>query len=105
MSRPEVPTQFHEFDCAEYFREAAFRSGFLDFASQTQLVFPEEELQLLPEAEFMVIGSPGISSVLFGFRKHHSGVWAYYPIDGDFKFMAGSIKGLVEGWLNESLFV
>jgi hypothetical protein len=54
-------------------------------------------------------GSPimpsGCDGIHFGYRDGQSGLWACYPIDGEFKFMADNVTELVEGWSSGNLSV
>lgn len=69
------------------------------------MIGPQDDLYEDTEIEFVVVGTSGCDGINFGFRKGHTGLWAYYPIDGEFKLMASSVAELVDGWCSGQLGV
>ncbi|MFN3652853.1 MAG: hypothetical protein ACK47B_25020 [Armatimonadota bacterium] len=94
---PEMPLRWRDFHCQDYFAGDWPERGHFDELSYTPVVFPYPEVYEDVESEFLVIGTSGGDGVHFGYRRGHSGLWAY-PIDGEFKFMAPSLAELVDGW-------
>ena len=52
-----------------------------------------------------MIGSAGCDGIDFCFRQGLRGIWAYYPVEGDYVLVAANLKALEEGWLNGSISV
>jgi len=100
-----IPDMWIRFPCAEYFDGAWSRVGFLDEASQTWVVHPESDLYERIDAGFMAVGQSGTSGIDFGYRLDLPGVWAYYPLEGTFKFIAASLSELIQGWRAGTLTV
>lgn len=95
----EIPQQFHDYRCADYFASDMFARGVWDEQSQLWVIVASDDVVERPELEFLVVGRPGCDGIEFGYRKGHDGLWAYYPIDGEFALVAPSISTLVNDWL------
>jgi len=102
---PKIPDKYFNYECEDYFQGAWPEDGFFDDASQTLLIVPVNEAYVDEKAGFFAVGHSGAGGIDFGYRKHQSGIWAFYPIDHEFKFMANSIQALVEGWCSGHLSV
>lgn len=102
---PKIPDNYSAYECGDYFQGAWSEDGFFDDTSQTRLILPLNETYVVEEAGFFAVGRSGAGCVDLGYRKHHSGLWAFYPIGQEFKFMAASIPALVEGWCSGQLYV
>lgn len=98
MQQSDVPEQYRDYPCEDYFAEGWSARGHLDEASQTLVVAPLSEAYQDSKIEFFAVGRSGCGGIDFGYRKGHPGLWAYYPIDGDFKYMAATIAELVQQW-------
>jgi hypothetical protein len=57
------------------------------------------------ETSFFAVGRSGCDGIDFGYRAGHVGLWAYYPITREFKFMSTTVVELVEGWCSGKLSV
>jgi hypothetical protein len=101
----DSPSNRQDYACAEYFSDGWSLHGHFDEASQNFVIVPLDDTYEDEECEFFVIGRSGGDGIDFGYRKGASGLWAYYPIEHRFKFMAPSILALVEGWCSGKLFV
>ena len=51
------------------------------------------------------MGRSGVDGIDFGYRMDRPGLWAFYPIDEEFEFMAESTQMLIDGWCSGSLSV
>jgi hypothetical protein len=80
-----VPQQWRAYPCEDYFRDGWSERGHFDEPSQTPLIVPLTEAYENAEAEFFAVGRSGCDGIDFGYRKGHPGLWAYYPIDSEFK--------------------
>jgi hypothetical protein len=94
----EIPSQFCIYGCEEYFRDGWSERGHFHKPSQTMVVVPLPDAYEDPEIEFFAIGRSGCNGIDFGYRKGHSGLWAFYPSDRDFKYMAATVAELAHGW-------
>jgi hypothetical protein len=100
-----VPDQWRAYDCADYFEEGWWERGHFDEPSQTLVIVPLDETYEEQAADFFAIGRSGADGIDFGYRKGHAGLWAFYPIDRQFKFMAPSVETLVKNWCDGNLSV
>ena len=66
--------------CAEYFRD--FTEGLFDHAGQFWFIEREACIKISPDRGDLVIGRAGCDGIEFCYRRGMSGVWAYYPIEG-----------------------
>ena len=101
----EIPEQFKGYRCSDYFASERFRSGVWSESEQLWLIISADEVVERPERGFLVVGRPGVDGIEFGYRRGHNGIWAYYPIDDDFRYVAPTVSTLVEGWLGGSITV
>ena len=84
-----------EYETAEYFT-SSFREGVYDQNSQWWIIHRQEELY--EHHDFLVVGSPGVDMIEFGYRKGEYGIWMYEPIGEEFRYLAPSLAVLLEGW-------
>jgi hypothetical protein len=103
--RPVQPIRWRDYHCDEYFSADLATLGHYDELSQFWIIRPFSSVYEDRENQFLVLGGPGVDGIKFGFRHGHSGLWAYYPIGGEFKLKAQTIAELVEGWCSGELSV
>ena len=100
--QPVIPARWQHYPCEEYFSPDWALRGHFDEFSQTPVVVPLSEAYEDVEHQFLLIGHSGGDGVDFGYRSGHAGLWAY-PVDGEFEFMADTLRELVAGWCSGSL--
>jgi Putative addiction module component len=98
LRRTPKPNHLHGYHCTEYFRDGWAENGLYDQRSHYWLINPVRDLDDNMRSGFFAIGGPGVDGVLFCYRYGHKGLWAYYPIEQRFAFLAPSLVELVEGW-------
>jgi hypothetical protein len=101
----DVPARFRDYACDEYFRKGWSVSGHFDEPSQCLVIVPLENAYEDAEHDFFAIGRSGCGGIDFGYRKGEEGLWAYYPIGQEFKFMSSTVAELIEGWCSGQLWV
>ena len=101
----DIPEHFREYRCSDYFDSEQFTSGVWSESEQLRLIIAASEVIERPELDFLVVGRPGVDGIGFGYRKRKDGIWAYYPISGEFLPVAPGVSTLVEGWLAGSIKV
>jgi hypothetical protein len=101
----KMPENYAAYGCQDYFQGAWPVDGYFDEASQTLVIVPLNEIYEITESSFLAVGRSGGDGIDFGYRKNFTGLWAFYPIDQEFKFMARGIQELVDGWSSGRLFV
>lgn len=69
------------------------------------MIVPLDETYEIEDSGFLAVGRSGGDGVDFGYRKNQSGLWAFYPIEEGFKFMAENVQALVDGWCSGRLLV
>lgn len=101
----EIPERFGRYDCAEYFADGWAERGHFDEESQTLVIAPLAEAYEDARIGFLAAGRSGCGGIDFGYRAGHPGLWAYYPIDREFRLMAPSVAELVRRWCSGELSV
>ncbi len=104
----DVPSQFARFPCGDYFASPFAENGHWCEPSQLWIIVPATQIEERTDSDgaplhFLRIGDAGVDGISFGYRIGHLGVWAYYPIDNDFVFLASSVEELVQLWDSGSL--
>ncbi|WP_372722233.1 hypothetical protein [Novipirellula sp.] len=99
----DVPSQFARYPCGDYFASSFAEHGHWCEPSQLWVILPARQIEELTDfdgspLDFLRVGDAGVNGIPFGYRIGHAGVWAYYPIDSDFVFIASSVQGLVDRW-------
>jgi hypothetical protein len=92
-----LPERWRGFRCDDYFASRLATDGHYDTESQYLYVFPRHRIHEDEEREFLVVG--GCDVCAWGYRRDRTGVWAWYPIDAEFKLLAPGIEALLAGWL------
>ncbi|MFL6658282.1 MAG: hypothetical protein ACJ8GW_09435 [Massilia sp.] len=100
-----IPRERSAYQCDEYFNGHWWQSGHYDEYAQMFMIVPLSEAYESAGLAFFSIGRSGSDGIDFGYRKGLIGIWAFYPIEGDFKFMAPDIHSLVDDWCSGKLFV
>lgn len=95
-----VPERYARFACGDYFGSKYAKEGYWDDANQIELIVRSDATDDASVQDFLSIGRPGVDGILFGYRAGESGLWAYYPIEQEFTFLAPTIETLLEGWFN-----
>jgi hypothetical protein len=101
----DVPEPWRAYACDDYFREGWSERGHFDEPSQTLVIAPLALAYEDAGSPFFAVGRSGWDGVDFGYRKGHPGLWAFYPIDGEFKYIAATVAELVDGWCTSRLSV
>ena len=94
----DIPEQYRRYACTDYFADGWSAKGHFDEHSQTLLIAPFAKTYEDTDASFFAIGRSGCDGIDFGYRVGHAGLWAYYPITREFKFMSDTVAELVAGW-------
>ena len=100
-----VPEKFQRYACADFFDKGWADRGHFDEHSQTLVIAPLSKTYEREDVGFFAVGRSGWDGIDFGYRIGHEGLWAYYPIDRDFKPMAPTVAELVEGYCSGRLRV
>jgi hypothetical protein len=101
----QVPAHLRGYPCDDYFGSELADKGYWDEPSQLMLIVPTSEVEELPELSFLVVGRPGVNGINFGYRVGQPGLWAYYPIDQEFVFVAPTVAQLVAAFESGKLIV
>lgn len=94
-----------KYQCSEYANGHWIQTGYFHEQSQTPVIVTGDDCYEDQEIGFLAIGHSGCGGIDFGFRQGHKGLWAFYPIDQEFKFMANSVEALARGWCSGELTV
>jgi hypothetical protein len=103
--KPLLPERWRDFNCADYFSSALAEHGYWDEPGQYWYIWPAERVYENSELQFLIIGTAGVDGIDWGYRRGHSGLWAWYPIDAEFVALAPTAEGLLEGWLSGAIEV
>jgi hypothetical protein len=96
---------YGEYACDDYFCEDWSNSGYFDEQSHSLVIAPLAEAYDDSEIQFFAVGRSGCDGIDFGYRKGHKGLWAFYPIEREFKYIASTVAELVDGWCSNRLSV
>ena len=96
---------WNSFLCGDYLASEWADRGCWDDSSQTMLIVPAWKITIRDDLGLLAVGGPGVDGIEWGYRRGERGVWAYYPIDREFIFMAATAVDLVERWLSGELNV
>ncbi len=83
-------------EAAEYF--ASFSDGRWDEAGKYGFIYSRQQARISKDGERLYIGRAGVDGIEFVFRRGSPGIWAYYPIDGDYMLKADTMTSFEEGW-------
>lgn len=102
---PVLPARWRDFHCDDYFGSPLAKNGYWDEPGQYWYVWPVERVYEDTELQFLVIGGPGADGIDWGYRRGHSGLWAWFPIDAEFVALAPTTETLLQGWLSGAITV
>ena len=105
LRRTPRPDHLHGYHCKEYFSDGWAEKGHYDEVSQYWVVEPLTNLSHEQRHGLFAIGGPGVDGIKFGYRYGHPGLWAYYPVGEEWKFLAPTIAEFVEGWCSGKINV
>jgi len=77
---------------------AAPREGVYSQSEQYWIVRPIAEWEELEVCGWTSIGGPGVDGIGFCCNTQDDGIYAYFPIEGNFELIAKSVPDLIEGW-------
>jgi len=103
--KPRTPRRWVPYQCDDYFASPLAERGYYDEPSQFLYILPAELVYEDAEKPFLVIGSAGVDGITWGYRLGMAGVWAWYPIGGEFRYMAPTVNTLLDGWLSGRITV
>jgi hypothetical protein len=98
-----IPQEFDRFDCLEYFRD--FGAGRYDADAQLWFILPVAQVQVHGEDDALIVGRPGVDGIEFCYRFGHSGVWAFYPIEREWRAVSSTLRDLESRWNDGALIV
>jgi hypothetical protein len=101
----KVPERWRDYGCFDYFASPFAEQGYYDEAGQYWYIVPADEVYEDSERPFLVIGGPGVDGINWGYRAGQTGLWAYYPLDQEFVWLAPTAKALLEGWRSGAITV
>ena len=74
-------------------------------SGQHWTIVPRTEYNYDAERGWLRIGGPGVDRIEFGLLRGREGVFAYYPIEGEYVLKAASATELIAGWLGGTIKV
>ena len=99
-----VPEQWRDYPCEDYFASSLAIEGFWDEAAQLWLIEPMMHLEEDDGAEFLQVGRPGVDDIGFGYREGRPGFWAFHRLcEPRFQYLASSITEFLNAWLANRL--
>lgn len=64
---------------------------------------PRSEYRFDAKRGWLSIGGPGVDGIEFGLLQGRKGIFAYYPITGEYVLKAASACELFSGWLSGAI--
>jgi hypothetical protein len=101
----EIPEQFKDYECRDYFDSDKFTRGFYDEHAQFWTFYAAADVREHPELEFLAVGGPGCDSLEWGYRKGYPGLWAFHPVEQRFQLLAPTLAELFDRWYSERIRV
>lgn len=98
-----LPSKLQAYNCDDYLASPIADQGFWDESGQIWYFLPLKDIYEHTDKQFLVVGSAGVDGIEWGYRKGCDGLWAYYPIEQTFKFLASTFQELVDGWLSGNI--
>ncbi len=81
-------------------------AGYYSESTQYWLIRPKAEWELHEEdGGWLAIGGPGTDGISWALKKDQEGIFAFYPIEGEFVWKAKDVTSLVSGWNDGRIFV
>ena len=105
LKRDELrrPLRWHDFGCDDYFSSPYAKHGYFDEADQYWLIEPANRVYEDAERQFLIVGGPGWDGMEWGYCRGKSGLWVWYPIDDEFRYLAPTTEALLDGWLSGAI--
>jgi hypothetical protein len=100
-----LPIRWRDFGSADYFSSELAKHGYWDEPGQYWYIVSADQVYEDDERQFLVIGGPGVDGIDWGYRRGHTGLWAWYPIDAEFVPLAPTAQALLQGWLSGAITV
>ena len=88
---------------SNYFEQ--FADGRYDERAYLWFIYPKDEVHEVDEGTALVFGRAGGDGIEFAYRRDHPGIWAYYPIDAEWRPVAPDIGTFEQEWLSGRLKV
>lgn len=102
----QVPKKWREYPCEDYFVSPLAAQGYWSEPGAIWYIEPRERVEEDKEAQFLQVGSPGVDSIGFGYRKGVTGFWALHRMEGGrFQYLAPSVLQFLDGWLAGTISV
>jgi len=81
----------------------AYRDGYFDAGCHCQIIASVADVHAPPDRGGLdlVVGAFDVAD--FCFRRGLRGVWAYYPIEGEYVLVAPDLRALISGLLDGSI--
>lgn len=86
------------YSCADYLSSRLAQTGWWDEEGQCWYILRADRAYEDEARALLVIGGPGVDGIVWGYRRGHSGVWAYYPMDDELVLIAESALDLEAGY-------
>jgi hypothetical protein len=74
-------------------------------SEQYSIILPRAEYKYDAQRGWLCIGGPGVDGIEFGILRGRKGVFAYYPIRGDYVLKAASATELFRRWVSGEINV
>ena len=87
----------------DYFEN--FADGRYDERAYLWFIYPKAEIHEFDDGAALVFGRAGGDGIEFAFRRDHPGIWAYYPIEAEWRAVATDIATFEQEWLSGRLKV
>ncbi len=90
-------------EAARYFRDYA--AGRFDDFAQLGFIYPVAEARLAEDGSALFVGRAGADGIEFADRAGESSIWAFYPIEAEWRRVAPDIETLERDWMSRVLKV
>ncbi|PIE07655.1 MAG: hypothetical protein CSA74_05845 [Rhodobacterales bacterium] len=83
-------------EAADFFED--FVAGRSQRAARYNFLYASGEIRQSGDGERLYIGWAGAHGIEFVYRRDRDGIWAFLPVEGEYRHMADTIDAFVKGW-------
>jgi hypothetical protein len=100
----QIPDALRAYECGDYFDSPLAETGWRE-PFGCWFVEPADRLVVNERRGFLVIGRPCVDGIEWGYRRGLRGIWAYFPFDDEFRWLAESLAAFRDGWASGAITV
>lgn len=84
---------------------ARFATASSDRDADKAFLYSTDQLRESDDGSKLYVGRAGVDGIEFVIRRGETGIWAWYPIEGELVEIADNIDEFFEGWTSGAIKV